>query len=85
MGSIVNRERALAQKHARLEAEINEELARPVPDSVVVRALKTQKLVVRDNLATISSTNQSGGELRHTSDGYLRQQEQPVQEMQNCL
>jgi hypothetical protein len=41
----------LAQKHAALEARLGEEHARPSPDTTALRALKREKLRLKDAIA----------------------------------
>ncbi|WP_353217982.1 YdcH family protein [Sandarakinorhabdus sp.] len=43
----------LASRHARLDANLAAELKRPVPDTAVVRRLKSQKLKLKDELSAI--------------------------------
>ena len=45
---------ALKAKHAELEAEIEEEEGRPLPDNVHVHELKRQKLAIKDEIAQLS-------------------------------
>lgn len=45
---------ALNAKHAGLEARIRSETARPVPDSLLVAALKKQKLQIKQEIAQSS-------------------------------
>ncbi len=44
---------ALAEKHAELERQIEEESHRPLPDSLLLTELKRQKLRVKEELAHI--------------------------------
>jgi hypothetical protein len=46
---------ALSVRHAELEAEIQEEVKRPSPDTVRVQALKKQKLRIKEELAAVRS------------------------------
>jgi hypothetical protein len=46
---------ALSARHAELEAEIQEEMKRPRPDTVRVQALKKQKLRIKEELVAIRS------------------------------
>ncbi len=41
----------LANRHARIDANLAAELKRPVPDSVVVRRLKAKKLKLKDEIS----------------------------------
>ena len=41
---------ALAEKHAGLERQIQEELNRPAPDDAVIHDLKKRKLMIKDQL-----------------------------------
>jgi hypothetical protein len=42
---------ALQAKHEGLERRLREELARPVPDSTMIQALKRQKLKLKEELS----------------------------------
>lgn len=42
--------RALRARHTELEARLQIEQRRPVPDPIAVRALKRQKLAIKDEL-----------------------------------
>ncbi|HEY1124516.1 MAG TPA: DUF465 domain-containing protein [Sphingobium sp.] len=42
---------ALNTKHAGLEARIRDETARPAPDSLIIAALKKQKLQLKQEIA----------------------------------
>ncbi len=42
---------ALQNKHAGLETRLREELARPVPDTATIQALKKQKLRLKEEIA----------------------------------
>ena len=46
---------ALKAKHQALEAAIEEENGRPLPDDLVVASLKKQKLRIKDQLASITN------------------------------
>lgn len=48
---------ALAEKHAELEREIEEESHRPLPDTLHLTELKRQKLRVKEELAHLSGHN----------------------------
>jgi hypothetical protein len=41
---------ALQFKHAGIERQIHEELSRPLPDAVVVQALKRRKLKIKEEI-----------------------------------
>jgi hypothetical protein len=41
---------SLKEKHAKLEAQIDEELKRVRPDDVAVRMLKRRKLLIKDKM-----------------------------------
>ena len=43
----------LTDKHSALDRKIQEELARPVADSLQIAALKRQKLRIKDELARL--------------------------------
>jgi len=42
---------ALQAKHASLEARLHDEMARPVPDTATIQALKKQKLRLKEEIA----------------------------------
>jgi hypothetical protein len=42
---------ALRSKHAGLDARLRDELARPVPDTATIQALKKQKLRLKEEIA----------------------------------
>ena len=42
---------ALQAKHEGLERRLREELARPVPDSTMIQALKKQKLKLKEEIS----------------------------------
>lgn len=44
---------ALQTKHAGLEARLREEMARPVPDTATIQALKKQKLRLKEEIAGV--------------------------------
>jgi hypothetical protein len=46
---------ALKAKHAALEAAIDEENERPLPDDIKVKDLKRQKLKVKEDMEKLSS------------------------------
>jgi len=41
---------ALEHKHAGLEAQLREEMARPAPDTATIQALKKQKLRLKEEI-----------------------------------
>jgi len=43
----------LRRKHAELEATIEQEEHRPLPDTSVIHALKKQKLAIKDQIAAL--------------------------------
>ena len=45
-------EKALAARHAEIEARIASEIARPHPDDAIIAQLKKAKLRIKDSLAT---------------------------------
>ena len=45
----------LKSKHATLENQIEEELGRPLPDDNLVHTLKKQKLLIKDELASLEA------------------------------
>lgn len=45
---------ALSTKHASLEAQLQEEFRRPIPDTAMVAIIKRQKLKIKDELARMS-------------------------------
>ena len=49
--SLSNHQAALKVKHETLEAEIEGELQRPMPDQLLIAKLKKQKLSVKQRLA----------------------------------
>ncbi|MEE4315675.1 YdcH family protein [Erythrobacter dokdonensis] len=42
---------ALQAKHAELEAKLHEEMARPVPDTATIQALKKHKLRLKEEIS----------------------------------
>jgi hypothetical protein len=51
MAASSTHETALRSKHAGLEARLQDEQSRPVPDDRVVKSLKVQKLRIKEELA----------------------------------
>jgi hypothetical protein len=43
----------LEEKHYRLEAIIEDEVSRPMPDFTVIQTLKKQKLLIKEELARL--------------------------------
>lgn len=43
---------ALQSKHAGLEAQLHDEMARPVPDAATIQAIKKQKLKLKEEMAS---------------------------------
>ena len=43
---------ALQNKHAGLEARLRDEMARPIPDTATIQALKKQKLRLKEEIAS---------------------------------
>ena len=41
---------ALRDKHAELEAKLEDEISRPLPDQTVISAIKRQKLRIKDQM-----------------------------------
>ncbi|MGB0747734.1 MAG: YdcH family protein [Magnetospiraceae bacterium] len=52
--SLQDRIAALTAKHQALEAQIEEENRRPLPDEGIIIGLKRQKLRIKDELSTLS-------------------------------
>ena len=50
---------SLRSKHARLEALIEEELHRPLPDQGVISRLKKEKLKIKEQIEQLRGTTQS--------------------------
>jgi hypothetical protein len=53
--SLLDRIESLKAKHQDLEAQLEEEKRRPLPDEVVIHELKKQKLRIKDELAQLST------------------------------
>jgi hypothetical protein len=53
--SLDERIEALRSKHRSLEAAIEEENNRPHPDDLEINRLKKQKLMIKDEIANLSS------------------------------
>ena len=45
---------ALREEHSKLEAELDEETNRPIPDSIRLQELKRQKLRIKDEIAKLT-------------------------------
>jgi hypothetical protein len=52
--TVEDRIESLKSKHARLEHEIVEEGHRPLPDGMLIAALKREKLRIKDEIAKIA-------------------------------
>ncbi|MDA0240161.1 MAG: DUF465 domain-containing protein [Proteobacteria bacterium] len=46
---------SLKTKHVHLETELETEIERPAPDEIRVKALKSQKLRIKDELAALDA------------------------------
>ena len=53
MDKIEKHLKALKEKHAELEIKLNEEEARPLPDSLKIQEYKQQKLAVKQEIEAI--------------------------------
>jgi hypothetical protein len=53
--TLEDRIKSLHEKHAQLEANIEEEEHRPMPDSTILQDLKRQKLAIKDQIASLES------------------------------
>lgn len=49
---------ALKAKHSALDAEIEVEMARPLPDDVKISGLKKQKLKIKEEIQSIEDDNE---------------------------
>jgi hypothetical protein len=52
--TVEDRIESLKSKHARLEHEIGEETHRPLPDTMLIAALKREKLRIKDEITKIA-------------------------------
>ncbi|MGB0630520.1 MAG: DUF465 domain-containing protein [Alphaproteobacteria bacterium] len=52
--TLMNRMRALKTRHKRLEARIDDELARPMPDTLRLQTLKRMRLSTRDHIKMVT-------------------------------
>ncbi|MTJ80186.1 MAG: DUF465 domain-containing protein [Telmatospirillum sp.] len=52
--SLLDRVQSLKAKHAALEAALDEEVHRPLPDDAAIAELKRKKLKIKDELERIS-------------------------------
>ena len=68
--SLQDRIQTLRAKHAELEADIQQETARPWPDDVHLTELKRQKLRIKDQIEIC--TRHPEGLRRHVETGALR-------------
>ena len=48
---------ALRTEHQHLEDQIDEEMRRPVPDTIRIQEMKRQKLRIKDEIAKLSSVD----------------------------
>jgi len=48
---------ALTNRHSELEDRLQDETARPMPDSSLIAALKRQKLAIKDEMARMGRPN----------------------------
>jgi hypothetical protein len=62
--SLAGRFQSLRRKHQKLETEIEQEAARPVPDSLRLRTLKALKLKTRDQMQRIHTMLRPSGRVR---------------------
>ena len=46
---------SLQEKHAELEAMLEDETSRPLPDQSVITQIKRQKLVIKDTMAALAT------------------------------
>lgn len=53
--SLQDRQEALKVKHAQLEAALEEEFRRPLPDSNAIADLKRRKLRIKDELQRLTT------------------------------
>lgn len=51
--TVEDRVESLRAKHARLEAQIDEETHRPLPDTILVTQLKREKLKIKEEIERI--------------------------------
>ena len=51
--TVATHEAALRSKHAGIDAKLHDEQARPSPDDGVIKALKRQKLRIKEELARL--------------------------------
>ena len=57
MASASPRLATLRARHAELDEEIRQEMARPQPDTLKIRSLKQQKLLVKDRIMLVASND----------------------------
>ncbi len=62
--NLAGRFQALRRKHQKLETEIEQEVARPGPDNLRLRALKALKLKTRDQMQRIHAMLRVNGKVR---------------------
>ena len=53
MGDVESHRMTLRERHTDLDRQIEEEMKRPSPDSVIIATLKKQKLLVKQELEAI--------------------------------
>jgi hypothetical protein len=53
--SLLDRVQSLKAKHAALEAALDDEVRRPLPDDVTIAELKRKKLKIKDELERLSA------------------------------
>lgn len=53
--SMEDRIQLLQQKHSELDEALQQEEARPMPDSLTIATLKRQKLAIKDELAQLAN------------------------------
>ena len=53
--TVEDRIESLKVKHSRLEHEIDAEVHRPLPDGMLIAALKREKLRIKDEIARMDS------------------------------
>jgi hypothetical protein len=64
-----SRAHTLRDRHARLETDIRAEEARPLPDSLLIRKLKRQKLLVKQQLDALGLKSGKRKTVRLASEG----------------
>lgn len=51
--SVESHIKSLQTKHAELEASLSEEIARPNPDFYIVKDIKKQKLIIKEEISRL--------------------------------